>query len=113
MKMIHAARSEFYLSKFKLHKGDSKEVYRLVSRLPGSIMENKLLDNDSNYVICEELANFILNKIARIRQSLSGYELYECETSDYLFQCQISRQWITTLYVRQCQGYTVNHVNWT
>ena len=72
MKMIHAVRSEFYHSKFKLHKCDSKELYKLVSRLTGSIMENKLLDNDSNDVICEKLANFFLNKIARIRESLSG-----------------------------------------
>ena len=74
MKMIHAVRIEFYHSKFKLHKGDSKELYKLVSRLTGSIMENKVLDHDSNDVICEELADFFLNKITRIRESLSDYE---------------------------------------
>ena len=61
MKMIHAVRSEFYHSKFKLHKGDSKELYKLVSRLTGSIMENKILDHYSSDVTCEELANFFLN----------------------------------------------------
>ena len=30
MKMIHAVGSGFYHSKFKLHKGDSKELYKLV-----------------------------------------------------------------------------------
>ena len=85
MKMIHAVRSEFYHLKFKQHKGDSKELYKLVSRLTGSIMENKLPDHDSNDVICEELANFFLNKIERIRESLSGHEFYECETSDVPF----------------------------
>ena len=85
MKMVHTVRSEFYHSKFKLHKGDSKELCKLVSKLTGSIMENQLLDHDNNDVICEELANFFLNKITRIRESLSGYELYECETSDVPF----------------------------
>ena len=85
MKMIHAVRSEFYHSKFKLQKGDSKELYKLVSRLTGTIMENKLLDHDSNDAICEELADFLLNKIARIRGSLSGYGLYKCKTSDVPF----------------------------
>ena len=85
MKMIHAVRSEFYHLKFKLHKGDSKELYKLVSRLTGSIMENKLPDHDSNDVICEELPDFFLNKIARIRQSPSGYELCKCETSEVPF----------------------------
>ena len=42
MKMIHNVRSEFYHSKFKLHKGDSKELYKLVSTLTASIIENKL-----------------------------------------------------------------------
>ena len=56
IRMIHAVRSEFYHSQFKQHKGDSKELYKLVSRLTGSIMENKLPDHDSNDVICEELA---------------------------------------------------------
>ena len=78
--MIHTVRSEFYHSKFKLHKGDSKELYKLVSILTVSSMENKLPDYDSN-IICEELADFFLNKITRMRESLSGYELYECETS--------------------------------
>ena len=82
MKMIHAVRSEFYHSKFKQHKGNSKELYKLVSRLTGSVMENKLPDHDSSDVICEELANFFLNKIERIRESPSGYELYKYETSD-------------------------------
>ena len=48
-------------------------------------MENKLLDHDSNDVICEELANFFLNQIAKVRESLSGYELYKCKTSDVPF----------------------------
>ena len=60
VKIIHAVRSEFYHSKFKLHKGDNKELYKLVSRLTRSIMENKLLDHDSNDVICEDLAIFFL-----------------------------------------------------
>ena len=84
-KMIQAVRSEFYHSKFKLHKGDSKELYKLVSRLTGSIMENNLADHDSNDVICEELVNFFLNKIVRFREALSGYELYRCETSEVPF----------------------------
>ena len=45
-------------------------------------MENKLPDHDSNDVICEELANFVLNKIS---ESLSGYELHKCKTSDTSF----------------------------
>ena len=60
MKMIHAVRNEFYHSKFKLHKGDSKDLYKQVSRLTGSIKENILPDHDSNDVICEELTNFFL-----------------------------------------------------
>ena len=47
MKMIQAVRSEFYHSEFKLHRGDSKELYKLVSRLIGSINENKLPGHDS------------------------------------------------------------------
>ena len=85
MKMIHAVRSEFYHSKFKQHKGDSKELYKLVSILTGSIMENKPPDHDSNDVICEELTDFFLNKIERIRELISGHELYKCETSDVPF----------------------------
>ena len=85
MKLIHAVGSEFYHLKFKQHKGDNKELYKLVSILTGSTMENKLPDHDNNDVICEELANFFLNKIERIRETLSGYELYECERSDVPF----------------------------
>ena len=48
-------------------------------------MKNILLDHDNNDVICEEFANFFLNKIARIRESLSGYEIYGCETSEVPF----------------------------
>ena len=48
-------------------------------------MENKPLEHASNDVICEKHADFFLSKIARIRESLSGYELYKCETSDVPF----------------------------
>ena len=61
-------------------------------------MENKLLDNDSNDVIAE----FFLNKIARIRESYLVMSYMNVKHQMYLFQCWISSQWITTLYVRQC-----------
>ena len=102
IKMTHAVRSELYHSKFKLHKGDSKELYKLVSRLTGSIMENKLPDPDSNNVICEELAIFFLNKIVRIRESLSGFESYKCETPGIPFPMSDFKPMDNNSYVRQC-----------
>ena len=102
MKMIHAVKSEFYHSKFKQHKGGSKEVYKLVSRLTGSILENKLPDYDSNDVICEELANFFLKKLQGLESHYLVMSYMNVKHQMYLFQCQISSQWIKPLYVRQC-----------
>ena len=87
MKMIHAVRSEFYHSKFKLHKGDSKELYKLVARLTGSIMENKLLDHDCNDVICEELANIFLNKTQGLESHYLVTSYTNVKLQMYLFQC--------------------------
>ena len=76
-------------------------------------MENKLPDHDSKDAICEELANFFLNKIARFRDSLSGYELHKCEPSDVPFQMLDFEPMDNIFYIRLYQSYIVNHVNCT
>ena len=78
-RMFSGIRQLFYSNELKKLKGDSKKLYKLVVKLTGDLKKNNLPDHASRDVISENLADFFLNKILKIRDNLEQYDLYPYE----------------------------------
>ena len=72
-RLIHAIRKSYYQEEFVKHKGDSKALYNLVSRLTGTENTNILTDQPRGIELAEEFAEFFLQKIEKIQSALDGY----------------------------------------
>jgi len=58
-------------------KGHSKQLYSLVCELTGTKVENQLPDYVADIQLAEDFADFFLNKIDTIRQSLKDIPTHE------------------------------------
>ena len=76
---LHESRSKFYSTQFIEHKHDSKFLYNLVAKLTGNIAQNPLPDKPDK-ILCEEFAEFFLEKITNIRDIPS----FVCPESDII-----------------------------
>ena len=68
------------------HKGDSKALYNLVSKLTGSEITNILPAQPRGIKLAEEFSNFFLQKIVKIQSALDGYNLFKPTVSEVLFK---------------------------
>ena len=66
------------------HKGDSKALYNLVSKLTEKT--NTLPDQPRGIELAEEFAEFFLQKIEKIKSALDGYNLFKPTGSDVLLK---------------------------
>ena len=65
-------------------KGDSKKLYTLVSKLTGSVKDNPLPSAENDENLANEFADYFMDKISKIRNSLSNVPDYcpgEADTS--------------------------------
>ena len=58
-------------------KGNSKKLYSLVCELTGTKIENPLPDNVADTKLDEDFADFFMNKIDTIRQSLKDFPTHK------------------------------------
>ena len=85
-RLIHVIRKSYYQDEFVKHKGDSKALYNLVSKLTGTENTNILPDQPRGIELTEEFAAFFLQKIEKIQSALDGYNLFKLTGSDVLFK---------------------------
>ena len=78
-RMLSVIRQQFYVNEFKKLKGNTKQLYKLVAKCTGNLKRNSPPDHASSDVISENLADFFLNKILKIRDNLEQYDLYTYE----------------------------------
>ena len=64
-RLIHVIRKGYYQGKFVKHKGDSKALYNLISKLTGSEKTNILLDQPRCIELAEEFSDIFLKKLWR------------------------------------------------
>ena len=57
-------------------KGDSKKLYTLVSKLTGSVKDNPLPSAENDENLANEFADYFMDKISKIRNSLSNVPDY-------------------------------------
>ena len=62
-KMIFLAKRNYYRQEFKNHKGNTKYLYKLMSKLTAMINANSMLDRKSNNDIAEDIAEYVLQKL--------------------------------------------------
>ena len=85
-RLIHVIRKSCYQEEFVKHKGDSKALYNLVSKLTGPENTNILLDQPRGIELAEEFSEFFLQKTEKIQSSLDGYHLFKQTGSEVLFK---------------------------
>ena len=58
-------------------KGNSKKLYQLVSEITGTKSENPMPPGKGDNILAEEFAEYFMNKISKIRDSLKDYPNYK------------------------------------
>ena len=62
-----------FRKEFEQHKRNTKHLYKLVVKLTGCTSVNPLPEMDSDVRLAEDLADYFLNKIVKIRDNLDQY----------------------------------------
>ena len=83
--MIYLAKRNYYKQELKNHKGNTKPLYKLMSKLTGGINAQPMPDGKSNNDIAEHFAEYFLQNIVKIRDYLSNVELYNPVWYDVTF----------------------------
>ena len=82
-KMLRKSKIETIREKVNECAKDSKKLYKLVSELVGSKSENPMPPNRTDKELSEDFADFFMNKITKIRDSLNDHPCYTpCESED-------------------------------
>ena len=76
-KMLFDAKTACYSKKVKDCRGDVKGLYKMVNTLMGTSSDNHLPNCTSDNDLAEEFADFFMDKIQKIRDSLTGNPTYE------------------------------------
>ena len=78
-KTIRTAKKIYYTEVFKKYKNNAEQLYKLVSKLTGSIKHNPMpSDYDSDKTLADTFANYFTEKIENIRKNLSHFSEYLC-----------------------------------
>ena len=75
--MLYASKTSTYSKEIKDCRGDTKKLYKLVYNLMGTSQENLLPDNDNPEELANEFADFFMDKISKIRDSLADKTIYK------------------------------------
>ena len=67
--MVKYHKSSFFQSSVLKCKGDAKSLYQLINNLTSKIQENPMPTGYSEMDLCENFADFFLNKIIKIRDN--------------------------------------------
>ena len=66
-----------FCDKIHANKGKTKELYKIVSDLTGAHKENPLPEANSDRELEEDVADFIIRKMQKVRDSLDQYKQFE------------------------------------
>ena len=75
--MLYALKTSTYSKEVKDCRGNTKKLYKLVYSLMGTSQENPLPDNNNSEDLANEFADFFMNKISKIRDSLADKPIYK------------------------------------
>ena len=75
--MLYASKTSSYSKEVVGCKGDTKKLYKLVYSLMGTSQENPLPDNDNPEDLANEFADYFMDKIGKIRDSLADKPTYK------------------------------------
>ena len=79
---IRKVKCEILSNKIQNCKGDTRKLYTLVPNLTGTNPENPLPKSDNMEKLADEFADFILEKIQKIRSELDEHPIYQPERCD-------------------------------
>lgn len=74
---IKKVKKQTFSEKVSEFKGDSKKLYKFVTEITGSKVQNPMPSGESDNAIADSFADHFMNKISKIRESLKTYPNYE------------------------------------
>ena len=83
--MIYLSKRNYYKQELKNHKGNTKHLYKLMSKFTGGINANPMPDGKSNNDIAEHFAEYFLQKKVKTGDDPSHVELYDPVWCDVIF----------------------------
>ena len=76
-KMIWSVCTQVLSDKVSGHGQDMKKLYSIVNGLIGRTVENPMPESESDKQLAEDFADYFMEKIKKIQDSLSGYQKYK------------------------------------
>ena len=93
-KLSYMTKCDYHKNEFTSNRGNSKHLYNLMAKFTGGVSENPLPPSTSDKDLSEEIADFFLLKILKIRENLDKYEKYEQNCESPLFGMETLRQFL-------------------
>ena len=98
--MLREVRRAKIAEKVNRCDNDVKKLYNLVNHLMGRNLDYPFPDSESDEMLANEFADFFMEKIKRIRDSLEVHPKYNPQATAKAFQCTF--EWVTKKEVTKC-----------
>ena len=98
--MLREARRAKIAEKVNECDNDVKKLYNLVNHLMGRNQDYPFLDSESDKMLANEFANFFMEKIKRVRDSLEVHPTYDPQATAKAFMCKFEQ--VTKKEVVKC-----------
>ena len=82
--MLPESKQTTILDKVNQCNKDAKQWFRLVNEITLSTKDNLLPDGISNQELADQFADYFINKIQLIRDSLDNYDKYHTESTSHI-----------------------------
>ena len=76
-KQLYLKKKHYIKSEIHKLRNNNRELYKIVSKLTGSAVDNPMPEHESDKVLTDEFIQFFMNKIKMIRQNLDSKEKFE------------------------------------
>ena len=75
--MLSGANIPCYSAQVTNCKGDAKKLYKLVNTIMSTTLNNPLQNHRNDKLLADEFADFLMNKIQKIRSNLTENPAYQ------------------------------------
>ena len=98
--MLREARRAKIAEKVNECNNNVKKLYNLINHLMGRNLDSPFSDSESDELLANEFADFFIEKIMRIRDSLEAHPTYDTQATAKVFMCRFEQ--VTKKEVTNC-----------
>ena len=75
-KQLYVKKNHYIKNEIHKSRNNNRELYKIVSKLTGSAVNNPMLEHESDKVLADEFVEFLMDKIKMIRQNLDSKKMF-------------------------------------